>query len=306
MRREVSALDQLRRKGPAAPADPIWVPAEVDLVGEDLVWRARDGKVRCREARPGSGLLESFLELRNARPKAIMGFAKRWGPLGLQETNLPEGRSFPWRPRRAFESGVTDTIVIWPGGEYREPVAAWRGWAMQAYALLRICAALRGGRRGRPDDWAFVSDKPWKDVNFEGMAPSEAIAVEWGLVVFVLQEWIARGRVRPNVRYKWFSVPAKLADRSWRLRLSLGGDRLLGALAVQLVFAASRTREIFLCDGCGKEFRPKRNPNANQHQFCARCGREGAPGRLAARAYYARNKAKILERRMRHAEAATR
>jgi hypothetical protein len=204
-------------------------------------------------------------------------------------------------------AGLTETIVSWRGGEYRETVAAWRGWSMQAHSLLRLCATLRGGKRGLPEDWAFVQDPPpWEGMNFDEVGPRETIAIEWGAVVFVLQEWIARGRVRPNVRYKWFRAPPKLAERSWRLRLSLGGDRLLGALAVQLVFAASRTRGIFLCDGCGKDFRPRRNPNPNQQQFCSKCSNDGVAGRLAARRYYARHKAKIKRRRKQRAKLKTR
>jgi hypothetical protein len=134
-------------------------------------------------------------------------------------------------------------------------------------------------------------------VNFGQLSRREALAIEWGGLVFALQEWMAWGKVRPNVNAKWHRVPAAIADRAWRLRLSLSGDRLLGALAVQLVFAASRARAIYLCDVCGKEFRPSRTPSGKTMHYCAKCAKNGAPARNASRSYYAKNRHKIAKRR---------
>lgn len=303
MRRQGTALEELHRKGPATPQDGIWVPERVDLVEEQLVWRSTNGQVRCREQRPGTGLLASFLQLQSAQPKAIKGFAKRWGPLGVRATNLPSSRTFPWRPSKSFESGVTSTIVQWPEHQYTESVAEWRAWSAMAHSLLRICASLRAGKRGLPEDWNRVQQVPsWQGSSFDGIDSERlrlkaALEMEWGLVVFTLQEWIARGGVRPNLHYKANRVPESLADRSWRLRLTLGGNGLLGALAVQLVTAASRSRGVFLCDDCGKEYRPTRNPNPDRAQRCAKCNKSGAAQAAASQRYYAKNKLRIQKQR---------
>lgn len=298
MRRHGTALDPLRRAGPPVPVDTIWVPKDVELEGEELIWRAKDGRVQCSEKRPGGGLLESFLGLRDGTAEEVRRFAARWGPLGLGETRLPVSRSFPWKGPNLRRAENWQTVVDWPETGYRETVAKWRGYAAHANALLRLSSTLRSGKRGSPEDWAFVHNGPaWEGVDFDQLSSREALALEWASVVFALQQWMAWGSVRPNVNAKWHRVPASIADRAWRLRLTLSGERLLGALAVQLVFAASRARAIYLCDGCGKEYRPSRMPSDKTMRYCAKCTRNGVPGRNAARAYYARNRAKISKRR---------
>lgn len=280
-RRRVQDIE-LDGAGLRVPLDTIWVPARVVLEGSDLVWRADDGKVRVSQVLPGTGLLQSFLKLREAEARPILGFARRWGPLGFRLSDLPASRSFPWQGPIRKARGIADAVVRWPRGEYRESLEEWRRLATQAHSLLRIAGRLFGGTPGNDDDWMNVSPQLAESYPRDSRLSPELVGLEWSHLVFVLREWIAQGGVRPNV-----------SERAGSLRLSLSGDRLLGALAVQLLFAASRRKGIYVCSECGKEFRPSRNPPANKRHFCARCRTGGAPERHAARAYYKRKKTKM-------------
>ena len=139
---------------PPLDYEKVCAPTEVEIVGDRLVWspgflryrREPDGPARWtaetglserrtwtyRDASPE--MLLQFIALADAPPEAIKAFAKRWGVLALCRRH--------WLPC-CHSSGCSPTRVRGRVYVYREPLAAWRHFAMQARAIVRYAAAVR-------------------------------------------------------------------------------------------------------------------------------------------------------------------
>jgi hypothetical protein len=117
----------------AGPIQPWFVPPKAELDGDELVYEwvveeaGPDGTttvISRQEAPPASReMLAAFLDLADAEPQEIRDFARRWGPLGLDEEGHPR-----------------------PGDPTRERLDHWRHWARLARSIVRAAAARRGGR----------------------------------------------------------------------------------------------------------------------------------------------------------------
>ena len=67
-------------------------------------------------------------------------------------------------------------------------------------------------------------------------------------------------------------------------QVQLGGDGLIGALAVQLFFACSQTGGLALCASCGTPFLPTgRRRRKDLNAYCSECGLKAALRDAAAR-----------------------
>ena len=74
-----------------------------------------------------------------------------------------------------------------------------------------------------------------------------ALEYQRGVLAAVLNYWLSLAGVRP--RLEWGSAS---------LQMQLGGDGLIGALAVELFFACAQTGGLALCASCGTPFLPGR------------------------------------------------
>src|SRR6266567_3425009 len=93
------------------------------------------------------------------------------------------------------------------------------------------------------------------------------------VVAGVIDQWLSMAGVRP--RLEWGSANPQV---------ELGGDGLIGALAVQLFFACSQTGGLALCASCGTPFLPTgRRRRKDLNAYCSECGLKAALRDAAAR-----------------------
>jgi hypothetical protein len=93
------------------------------------------------------------------------------------------------------------------------------------------------------------------------------------VVAGVLNQWLTLAGVRP--RLEW---------GTGNPQVQLGGDGLIGALAVQLFFACAQTGGLALCASCGTPFLPTgRRRRKDLHAYCSECGLKAALRDAAAR-----------------------
>jgi hypothetical protein len=93
------------------------------------------------------------------------------------------------------------------------------------------------------------------------------------VVAGVLNQWLSMAGVRP--RLEW---------GTGNPQVQLGGDGLIGALAVQLFFACSQTGGLALCASCGTPFLPTgRRRRKDLNAYCSECGLKAALRDAAAR-----------------------
>lgn len=236
----------------------LWIPEEIELEGDEIVWRFLPAKQRA----PGHGLLGQFLELSHpdAPLAGFLRFARRWGIFGLCEHGQPPGH----------RTSPRTVPCLWCHHDqlrYWEPISRWRAIAAQARSMLNIAAAIHQGKTGQAEDWKVVGwrfpEDPWTGI--EHARHELALAV---------QNWLDLGRV--HLSFQW--------DRSgWSTSVSAQTvPGLYGALGCQLMLAIARTAWA-ICSECGLSYTPPRRPDPNRDNFCPRCGRKTAVRRASMR-----------------------
>lgn len=227
------------------------VPAQVELVNGRLEWDWFGEDSKLREIQPDrlSGLLEGFLSLADAKDKDILRYARQWGVLALCKHGLPTSHFSECRP------------LDWPG-PCAEPLTAWRHYAKEANALVRLSLKLGRNTLPQKQDWSGLPLR----------RPPRSVEAGRLLVAERITRWLTHGGVR-----------ARLAWRQTRPTMSFGGGGLFGALAIQLMLAASRTSGVAICSGCGMGYLPSRQPRAKERHYCEECRRRKVPQRDAAR-----------------------
>ncbi len=283
----------------------IW-PTWGDAVGLRDHWLVRPNtrlSQVIREPPPSRELLEGLVRLVGASEEEVRDHVRIAGPLGVCGHGLPGGHD--WRP---VPAGLLDT-ERWPldrdmvtlGAEpvpptrarliAIEPVEAWRYWAGQADAILRLAAAHRDGKAGTPAHWRTLTARgPWAsggdDTVREGIkggafkasgAPDSALARD--LLADAVDTWLVLARVRPKVYWRG-SAPI----------LTLGGGLQLGVLGLQLLAATADQDALVRCAGCPRWTIPTRSPVANQRTFCPTCRSKRKPQKLASRDWRRRQK----------------
>jgi hypothetical protein len=94
-----------------------------------------------------------------------------------------------------------------------------------------------------------------------------------GVLAAVLNYWLTLAGVRP--RLEWGSASPQM---------QLGGDGLIGALAVELFFACAQTGGLALCASCGTPFLPAgRRRRRDLNAYCSECGLKAAMRDASAR-----------------------
>ena len=236
--------------------------------GNTLRWEY--GQVQWK--RPPDDLLDRFIVLWQKRPRDIISFAEKWGPLKINSCGNP--------------------ITAASGAE---PIAAWQFLSRRAYSVLRIAKALEKGRPGDEEDWALLStaydgtdpraaqfyglgnharwepDKRARSAGFRN-------AIEYGRATIAgeVSEWLEKFTVYLTMVWK----------PRWQLEMSFKG-RVLAAIALQLALAVANAESLFTCNGCGRPYirSKQRKPNAGQANFCPGCIGSRKPQREAEKRY---------------------
>lgn len=259
------------------------VPTEIGIEKDRLVWTIRPP---VREVAAPDDLLTAFLHL--GRPASsdrdILAFAKRCGPLGFCEHDLPCTHN--WSPAQQGDKAclpcheTRETVQF-----FWEPVATWRRIAARLSALLNIVAWLRAGKPSREEDWRVLlsfpleqDPPPWKRPTTQQLQ----LISEW------LNGALRLGLVGPQLE----TSPAGRYD----LRLvSSGWPGLFGEVAIRAMLAVSGVEALPICFECHRAFMPKKRPARNRRAFCPDCGAK-ARARAASNDYYARKKTKARKR----------
>ena len=225
-----------------------------NLDGEEgLLWSQNKG---ARWTSVGPGLLEGFLALAEQPASAVLDYARRWGVLLVCKHNLPAGHRLTGGPSTRTGGYKSCSLHSRRGGAgYWEPIEVWRDWARRARSVLQLAEQLSDGRLGSPDNWRGISPVP-----LAMYLPPKTIVEARLSLVSAVQTWLEWGRAQVSIAWT-----GKSPD------VTLGRNRLLGALAIELLFTMTRSRGFALCSSCGRSYAPKRRPRADQRRYCEAC-----------------------------------
>lgn len=251
-----------------------WIrPAVLSLEAEHLCWQFRSGEhgdMSTRFVQAGPEMLEGFLSLDGADDAAVFAFAQRWGVLEVCEHGYTAHSSAGHHTCHNWEEPDFDEKVM------HEPLSAWRALIARGVAILHLAANLASGDLGADEHWSAALGHPL----VADKTQPYALAYERVNLASLLDDWMWIGGVRPGFAYEHDSGDL-------RVQLSPGG--LLGALGVQLGFAAARSEALAMCSSCGRPYLPKRRPAAGRRSYCPDCGLKAAR-RDASRAHRSRKR----------------
>lgn len=241
---------------------------------------------------PSPRLLDGFAHLADAPDERILGYARRWGVLGLCRHGQPQATSeqmewYGWghdspRPCPALKWKDSKGRARYTAG--RERLEHWRLWAQRAKSVLRIAANLSSKRPGALEDWAQLypmAPEDLRDVRRAVEEHSNLLALDHRLINNLANQWVFLGGVGPRL------VSRKSGAAVIRFSSPLRSG-LFGALGLQLLIRVS-TKGMAICSGCGDLYVPKRVPDVGRLNFCVGCGREAAV-RLAKKRLLERQK----------------
>ncbi len=279
--------------GPAPPMRRPWVPAHVELDGDVLRWRQVHGSGNrprvSREVSP-DGALDAFMRIR--RPRDVLRFACRWGPLILCSGGLPSshppGLSRParWGPPILCGGGLPISDSANRCRPTRaEPLEIWFDLAKEARALAQAAVAIHLRKPAPRDDWEVLYRARRQE---DGTFPEEieglfadlqrtedlVLQYAWLCLKPVLDDWVAVSDVRPELPRIWDP------DQSFG-GLRLGGGGTFGVLAIQLLAAVGGAHDVCSCTACGELYIPRRKPARGRLHYCEKpdCKKVGAKRR---------------------------
>jgi hypothetical protein len=268
--------------GRDVPTGILVVPPKPVVEGDDLVWRTAEPSAGpFWLAVPNRALLTAFVQLFDAPPGQVAGFAGRWGLLQLRDYGdlLPDQRVLvPNFPRTTTE-GIGFTVTqAWPTDGLRESIKSWREQSKTARAMLSIAAALHEDDYGRLEDWLTLY--PWVPAeethwtHVRGLpTPKEALSLGWARLRDRLSQWLRAADVRPEIS----------VVRAGRPEFMLTGRGVFGAVAIQLMFAICRSAGLAVCSECGAPYARPRRAARSRRNFCDSCRARGAAVRAARR-----------------------
>lgn len=262
-----------------------WHPAEAATVRDSLVgWTDST-----RLTRSGPGLLAEFVDLADAPDDEFVAYASRWGALTICRHGLPGGPYWVGRWIAWHKPGChRRNVPRMKGFGSCVSLAAWRHWARQARALLRIANELHATKPGAPADWRIVNEwgtpeallsgpsQRWRikvDPKTGGVSGQPSLISVPGSsqrgpsIVYAQQRavedwvnvWLELGAIAP--RLQWGRSPA---------RAIFSGNYLLGALAMHLLLAIGRGQPAAFCAGCERMFVPRGSGAGGTRRYCER------------------------------------
>ncbi len=253
----------------------VWyVPTKVWLEQDRLVW-GRQSEIKQIVVSPR--IFDGFVRLSDAEPDKILAYARRWGPIGFCEHDLPSTHNLQVLGPDRIGVGLCDPRG-WPDHCW-EPIQLWRKYSLQGRALLNIASRLNENKSGNQEDWKCLDCWEFPGT---GVPLWQCRTVHQRTsVAFELNRWLEIGGVRLAVECFKHSYSISLQPP-----YHLG---VFGAIACQLAFAIARADGLAICSGCGQAYTPTRRPTVDRRNYCIECGRSAAV-RDASRDYRRRER----------------
>jgi len=261
--------------GKVITLEKVRVPSRIEVHGEYLVWNDADYS----EVTVGDNLLDDFVKLADtdSSSEKIAAFARRHGVLGVcghyaDESLLPPPYQFDASPQLKLDCPPFDSEAVF----HWEPLETWRHLAREALALINISAQLLQGMPAKTEDWLFAFDW-YEDIFLEESETFGDVDGDKMVLVGHVNAWVKAAGVFPILSFQ--------AKKGFDVALASEHGFLLGPLAMNLMFAVSRTDGPAKCSSCGELYAPDRRPKAKQRNYCSKCRKTGAPQRDASREY---------------------
>jgi hypothetical protein len=253
---------------PIAGAE-ILVPLSVSLCEYGIHYQFDSGSCPARRIRQGPGMLDAFIQLRDAPDEAILRFTRRWGVLEICKHFWPNSFFVHCEPDPKVEHA------------YCEPTAGWRLHASIMYTVLKAASQVTQGRLRSPINWECFRE--FLDVRSSELFSRTGVNAEREKIENVLNLLVATAGLRLVVRFK--DAPPRIELRGGSRS---SGSGLYGALVADLIVACVKAKGAHFCSNCGNSYAPKRRPSPTRRSYCRKCRLDGVPGRDAARDYRAR------------------
>ena len=255
-------------KGPGGPRIVSGYPPPKHPAGEPL-FEVRELDDQC---------LGRFLDLAEAADKGILKFAQRYGVLGICQHGIPASHGTRCGSLYSYEDESL-APTFW------EPLEAWRRYAAQADAILRVAADLRAGRTSPQALWEpIIAGAPRElppvysqhDVpkvpddslmHLSDIVPSDMFDARLAIRLAAM-DWLSLGGV-------FLSASSDEGESSLSFHLASLG--LFGFLSVQLGAALSSDLGVYFCMDCGRPYEPPggRRPKRGQKNYCPACRLSG-------------------------------
>lgn len=246
-------------------------------------------------------------------PRAVLGFAKRWGPMELCSHDLPRQHPplSPHPPPVAIEGRV----------RFEEPVQPWQKFSRSAAATLSILSDLTEGTGlGTPEAWwnAAWARPPWEAAfeerwresslwlrpsghgweSWPARVPESLPEAASGLSLCVMN-WVAVSGVGLELGPR-----ESFQEGRPRWDISLALRSLPSRLAAELVALLVSGRGAFRCAGCGRAYtvpfdgRHRRPSIGSAHEhYCPGCGKAASKRRWERQHVAERSRARRQARR---------
>ena len=268
---------------------------------------------------PRRVVLDDFLRLAaDPSNEAILGYARRYGMLGLTPAERRPGPDFviptvPW----VGEQIAPSIGYRHAPGVLREPLGLWRRVLREIAGMYAVAGQLRQDKMVNRTAWGPLAGivqlprsrgDPVQDSAPQTGPESPTDAVPWILVspttlegqrqtlVAVEGAWLALGAVRPVIAWG--------EPKQDEPVVTLGTTTLFGGLILELLLAIGGKVGFAICSGCGTAYVPHRRPptgdfGAPRANYCPTCRKRGLPKNEAARRWRARNPDYYATRRAR-------
>lgn len=236
--------------------------------------------------KPSRDMLIRFAALEGAPDADVLAYAQQWGLFDLCGHGVLSGHSWGEVPVSLLVAAdrVRFDDPRCPA-ERGEPLTAWRYWAREAGALLRVIGRLQKWRPADEADLLILGEAgPWAAPDYSSPGNRlgyyayrghrlDAIGTHRAIAGDAINTWLTF--TRASNRLVW---------KTGRPRLEFGGEGLLGGLGVQLLTTAAGLERLDWCTRCSLPGIVKR---ATKGPFyCESCRRLGLPQRGARQKWY--------------------
>ena len=260
------------------------VPDVVEVRGKSrLLWMVRGRRVNgpfyhTRNAESENGMLQAFLNLRDAPVTDIAKFMQRWGLLGITKKKRFEHGEQPWHLeffhlQRSEE--WSDELIVRSGIERADH---WRYWSGRFRAAVRFWAGLE--HAAPSNEWDaifldFIRDTQWCQ-HFRPLdreySPDHLSQLGWAFVDEI-GEWMTLAGIALKVEYG--SGKDLFFDRSNleppQMRFHVKVQNAFASLVLQLIASLSGVEGFVVCSQCGRFYEIKatrRRPRAGRKHYC--------------------------------------
>jgi hypothetical protein len=140
-----------------------------------------------------------------------------------------------------------------------EPISAWRGTAKRARELLLFADEVHKDCRNLATEYEKLQTGTWPARGSRLSERRLTLSRHLEGLESAVSEWLRDGWV--DIRLSWRS-PIDGPE------VRLGGYKLFGALAVQMMLAVATSDGFAICSGCGALYSPKKRPRAGEDHYC--------------------------------------